>query len=67
MCGVGPENPNQLKCLTFVPVMITPEQPIFPERLSGRLQWSGRDAIEAVFKKLGRHLHRAHLALRRAD
>jgi hypothetical protein len=27
---VGPENPNQLKCLAFVPVMITLEQPIFP-------------------------------------
>ena len=27
---VGPENPNQLKCLTFVPVMITLAQPIFP-------------------------------------
>jgi len=26
---VLPENPNQLKCLTFVPVMITLEQPIF--------------------------------------
>jgi len=26
---VGHENPNQLKCLTLVPVMITLEQPIF--------------------------------------
>jgi hypothetical protein len=28
--AVGPENPNHLKCLTFVPVMITLAQPIFP-------------------------------------
>jgi len=30
LLAVGPENPNQLKCLTFVPVMITLAQPIFP-------------------------------------
>jgi len=64
---VGPENPNQLKCLTFIPIMITLAQPIVPYRLSGRLPLSGRDAIEAVFKKLRCHLHRAYLALRRAD
>jgi hypothetical protein len=26
----GPKNPNQLKCLTFVPVILTPAQPMFP-------------------------------------